>query len=663
VTSAASHSTLDIRWDEQDGFAFSAAGRPLLRAGMPALAWRYEGEAAWRWERAAAVVTRANDAQRIALALRLGPTDAALQATRLSDGAWTIAGEMRSATDRPVELARLHYIHGVADGAGSLFAPTENRLFRRGEPVAPHQERLEQAWASAYVQWPRLADPIHVECDWAVATDCAILLDGWDAPGLACGFTGPGEAFGEIGLRCAGEPAFYLGARLDNILLRPGEARRLEEAALWWGDWQAGMRWWAERCVQALGARPIRPPLVGWCSWYQHWHQVRPEHVRRAAREFAAWPIPPGGRTIQIDDGFQVMPGDWGPNDRFRDGWAALPGEIAATGSIPGLWLAPTTVFHRHPIAREHPEWLQCLPDGRPAVQFSNWGWCDRADYQWGEVGSPTYFLDPDHPGARAFMAGVVADAVKAGWKYLKIDFTYGLSTARRAWDRSKTALQTLRGLYQLFREAAGPETILCACIGEMGRFALGHADTARLGGDIGGEWSALTRNLPEFLPRLCVNGAWWNGDPDVFYMRSESSRLTPEESWLLTGTIGAIGGVYLTSDFASQWDAEAARRVGYFWNARGPRPPAGFRTVYGADGVVRALRVTAAGGRDHCVAVYNWDDSPRTVRASLADLHLPASARLAGSFPETPPVRLAGDCLVCEDQPPHSLRVAEVRS
>ena len=201
-------------------------------------------------------------------------------------------------------------------------------------------------------------------------------------------------------------------------------------------------------------------------------------------------------------------------------------------------------------------------------------------------------------------------------------------------------------------------DTILCACIGEMGRYALGHADTARLGGDIGGDWATLGRNLMEFLPRLCTNGLWWNGDPDVFYMRSTNSGLSPEESWVLTGTIGLIGGVFLTSDFASQWEGEAARRVRYFWNSAGPHRPADQQGVYAA-GVVEALRVTDADG-SHRVGLYNWADEARTVSVPLAALRLRGPVRVLGSFPETPPVRIIDGTFVCENQPPHSVRVVQ---
>jgi hypothetical protein len=647
---------LNLRWTGQD-LGMDVDDQSLLRDGMPRLAWRHAGDTAWRWDTATVLSADTTTPGRLAFTLRLGPVAATMAAVQGADGDWTLSGELCSEAERPIELARVHYVQGTLEQDDNLLALTESRLFRRGEPVAPHRERLEKTWAGFHVAWPRLADPIHDEANWAVATDVAVLLGAWNAPGLVVGFTGPGTAFGEIGLRTTGAPAFYIGVRLDNILVNPGDRRTLERVSLLWGDWQAGLRQWAEQCASELGTRPVRPPLVGWCSWYQHYSGVRPEHVQQAVREFAPWPIPPGGRLIQIDDGFQTMPGDWRPNERFRETWADLPKEIAASDSIPGLWLAPTTIFHRHPMVTEHPDWLQRLPDGQPAVSFSNWGWCDGDGYRWGDTTSPTYYLDPDHPGAQAFMAEIIRDAVRAGWRYLKLDFTYGLSTARQAANRSRTSMETLRELYRLFREAAGPDTILCACIGEMGRYALGYADTARLGGDIGGDWATLGRNLMEFLPRLCTNGLWWNGDPDVFYMRAANSSLSPEESWVLTGTIGLIGGVFLTSDFAGQWDEEAARRVRHFWNSVGPHLPESQQGLYTAAGVVEALRVTAVDGT-HRIGLYNWADEARTVRVPLAALGLSGPVRVLGSFPETPPVRVSDGMLVCEYQPAHSLRI-----
>ncbi len=635
-------------------------GDLIVRDGSPALAWRHEGEQAWRWDRAALTLAADNRSERLEGTAQLGPVAVRIVAARVGEAAWTFSGEFRNTSDRPIELARLHYLHGTLARETNLLALYENRFQRRGESLPPQRESWDKRSAAMPIFRPCLADPIHDEGDWAIATDVAVLTPAWNNPGLVVGFTGPGESHGEVGLRTLGEPTCYFGGRLDNILVQPGESRLLERALLAWGDWQEGLRRWAEACARELDARPVRQPLVGWCSWYQHQHVPTADHVRQAAREFAAWPVPPGGRVIQLDDGFQIMPGDWRPNARCQDGWAGLPGEIAASGSIPGLWLAPLTVFHSHPILKEHPDWLQRLPNGEPAVAFCNWGWCDHDNWGWGDMSAPTYFLDPDHPGARAYMAAIISDAVRAGWRYLKIDFIGNLSTARRAADRSRTFMQSMRGLYRLFREAAGPDTILCACGHGLDRWNVGYVDTSRLGGDIdSANWSRIEHNLKEFLPRLCVNGLWWTGDPDCFYMRRERSNLSLEESWVLTGTIGLVGGSFLTSDFPSQWGEEAARRVRYFWNETGPVIPSSHCAAFDADGRIVAFRVST--DSVHRIGLYNWEAEPRAIQVPLSALRLDESVRVKSVFPDDVRVRLEGNGLIATEQPGHSLRIVEV--
>ncbi|MBN1553513.1 MAG: alpha-galactosidase [Phycisphaerae bacterium] len=655
---------LKITWTSSGGFSLSADGETIARQAAPVLYWRPTGQADWR--RSPAVVTAESASpDRIELSCTMDAVQMDLQAARVDERTWEFTGQFQNTSSEDIELARLHYAEGDLLREFDLLAPMEEQYqrFTPHSDVKSYVERYESLWSSMRVIWPRLKDPIHVEEHWAIGTEFAAWMEDWNRPALFCGFTGPGTAHGEIGMRTRSEARMFFGARLDNVLLKAGATRPVETCVLIWGDVQEAMRYWARRCVQDTAGRAILPPLTGWCSWYQYDSSITPEHVTRAANEFADWPIPPGGRTIQIDDGFQVMPGDWRPNDKFREGWSELPARIAETGSMPGLWLAPTTVFCQHPIVTEHPDWLQRMPDGTPAVSFSNWEWCAQpggAEFPNEYTNLPTYFLDPDHPGAREFMYDIVRSAVAAGWKYLKLDFTYPLSTARKAHDPTKTQMESLCSLYQLFREAAGEDAIICSCAG-MDRWALGYADTARLGADINGDWKAIRNNMPEFFPRLATNGVWWNGDPDVFFMRSEHSKLNLEESWFLTGTVGLIGGVFLTSDFASQWSDEAARRVQYFWNETGPIPPGLQRGVYESDGKHRALCVTRADGKGWRVGLYNWSDEAAAIRVSLEELQVSGSATLAGSFPETPPICLDGGELVCENQPPHSMRIAEL--
>jgi hypothetical protein len=647
---------LDLHADPATGLALHLDGVAAVIAARPMLAWRPVGAAEWRRERPeVSVVSALSD--RISWSCRLGPCRLELQAWRLDASDWELSARLSQTSTEPIELARVHALEGALAGSGrDMVALGEvgavgQCRYRRDEAVAAFRPRIEGFWGGMGVHWPRLHDPVHEESDWATSGDVAALVPDAGGCELLFGFTAPATAFGEIGLRTRqAAQGVFVGWLLDGIIMAPGALRELDHLLIHAGDRTVGLERWARACADVLGSR-VAPPLAGWCSWYQHWSGVTAEQVLAATDGFAAWPVPRGGRTIQIDDGFQVMPGDWGPNERFRAQWSGLPARIAASGSVPGLWLAPTAIFHRHPVVTEHPDWLQRLPDGQPAVSFSNWGYCDGPG-----ANAPTYFLDPDHPGARAFMAGIIRDAVAAGWRYLKLDFTYALSTARLAHDRSRTAMETMRGLYELFREAAGQDAIICACIGTMGRYATGLVDTARLGGDIGGEWEVIHRNLPQCLDRICTNGVWWNGDPDVFYMRAQDSRLDREESWLLTGTIGLLGGVYLTSDHPGQWDAERTARVRRFWE---PQVPVRQCVVSGADGFPSAFAVTHADGST-LVGLYNGGDAEAEVSVSLAELALPIARDGEVSAWPGEGVRLVAGRL-CSRQPRHSLRIAHL--
>ena len=660
---------LNLTFTEEDSLSIIAGNTCLVRKGQLYAAWRYPGAQNWTQETCAYPAHDRSDGQ-ADVNVKMGPLTVTIQIRRIAPNVFEFSGKLRNTGKDPVELARFHYFHGDhADRAHKMLLPCEGgRLAFPGETSTPLKDRLEEGWRNNLVSWPRLADPLHMESNWTTSTDVVVVQRDYDSEGLLIGFTGPGNAFGEIGIGGSRLPivTLYAGMLLDNVLLKPGKTRTLDRCILVYGDWQDDLKFWAHRCATEFDAKLPGAPLTGYCSWYQVFSGVKAEHIQQATKEYAAWPTPLGGKTIQIDDGFQVMPGDWGPNEKFKEEWKTLPGEIAASGSIPGLWLAPHAIYYKHPVVTEHPDWIQRLADGSPAISFSNWGWCEQPPL--GDkppTSRPTYFLDPDHPGARKFMRKIIKDAVAQGWKYLKIDFTYAVTTARVSYDRSKTNMESLRGMFELFRDAAGPNILICACIGTMGRYALGHADTARLGGDTTGNWESIRANLPGLFQRYCTNAIWWQGDPDVFHMR-ENPSLTSEETWLHTGTLGLLGGVFLSSDVPSQWSEEARRRVALFFNKTGPRPPAMWRVAYDAPtGLPKALRVSYDRGAAprHQIGLYNWDDKPQTVRVSLASLRLSASdvVRIKETLPGTPSILVEGDALVCQNQPPHSLRIATV--
>jgi alpha-galactosidase len=648
---------VELRAESSRLSLISSTGEKLTNC-RPYVAWRYAGESKWHEDYAKKFASLRTRKGRTSFDFEAGPLRISVVAERQGTDTWKFWGQVTNRGDRPVELARFHYLHGTVDKRYSLLNSDFGVLRKHGEHQPPERQFQEQFWASMGVHWPRLSEPIHDAPDWGVSTDVGLLLTAWNEPGWICGCVGPGTAWGEVGLQTMPEePSFFVGTLLDNILLDPGETRGLEQAIVRYGDLQDGYRFWAEQSVQSMTPKPRVPkaPLVGYCSWYQQGSDVTGEEIVKATKEFAEWSVTPGGRTIQIDDGFQKMPADWSPNKRFASIWKDLPQRMKETGSIPGIWLAPTAALDTSSLFKEHPDWFQRLPsESRPAVSFSNWKWCG---------GDQTYFLEYDRPEVKEFMRNLFRDLVGQGWGYIKIDFTYALSTARAAYDRKKTQFQTLRDTYALFREASGPTVLLNACVGGTLRYTLGYVDFCRIGDDIPDAWDGMRKVYRALFPRFGVNGIWWIGDPDVYYLRN-NVQLNLEARYLQVGTIGLVGGLFLTSDFPSQWSPEAKEILKEFWNNQGGlRVPSDQYAAYAPDGLPTAYRASYATGPgpQHQVGVYNWANEPQTIRVALKDIGLKSGIRwrLTASPNHSPSARLDGEYLVVENQPPHSLRIA----
>ena len=638
----------------------AANGRALTKC-RPYLASRAVGASAWEEEYSTYQVRSAKD-EELVLEASFAKAKAVVTVRRDGAGRQEFSGQLENTSSEPIEVARFHYLDGlIADPSTKLLSlkQFEKRAGGIIEPSAelpPPREISEDRWTRFGVHWPRLPDPIHDRPNTGTSMDAGMLGEDWNSAGFFFGFTGPGTAFGQIGIRTAEKPlSFFAGVLLDGVRLDPGSSRPLEKMLVSFGDLQDELRHWATATRRELAPdTAVSPhPLVGYCSWYQKAKNIQPDDIRRALSGFSGFEAPPGGHTIQIDDGFQVSPGDWSRRDAWRTELPKLAAEIEAKGFIPGIWIAPTAIHASHPIVKEHPEWLQRDADGEFSVRFGNW-----KNFN-GMTDGQTYFLDPDHPGAREFIAQTLRDLRSQGWRYFKIDFAYVASANRAKHDPYKTSYETLRDQWRIFREALGPDVLINACTGGLFRYQLGQVEIGRIGGDIGPEMPKIRRNLAELLLRLHVNGIWFQADPDVFYMRKEKSSIGFEQSHLLTGTQGLLGTVFITSDFADQWSAPSADVVKNYWNKTGPRMPVAQRLVMTPEGLPAAVAVADENGEIK-VGLYNWDTKPRDISIPLEQLRIPTSpsrrARL-GSI-GTEKVELKNGIITVHAQPAESLRI-----
>jgi hypothetical protein len=646
---------LRAQLNEAGTLAITASTGSALKHCRTYLASRTLGEKAWREESASYRLIE-QDAARLVLQAEFPASGLRANVTlhHQADGRIQLSGELESSAAKPVEIARFHYLDGsLPDASTRLLSMRHYELPGR---IIPPDEKLKAPLHSNW-GWQRLDDPVHARENTGISGDSGALGRDWNGRGFFFGFTTPGTAFGEIGIRTRQQtPSFFLAVLLDGIRLAPGQSRVLEDVIISHGDTQDELRHWLGRCADLLGPARVRSPLAGYCSWYQTYQNVKPADIRRAIDAFASMEKAPGGQTIQIDDGFQVMPGDWTGRDEWKDELDKLPAEIRAKGFIPGIWVAPTAILETHPIVKEHPEWLQRDATGKPCIVFHNWKSFG------GMQNAKTYFLEPDHPQAREFIRKTLRDLRTKGWDYFKIDFAYTVSTSRVKYDPAKTTYESLRDQWRLFREALGEDALINSCNGGIWRYTVGTVDISRVGGDIAGSMSHLRRQLAEMMLRAYSNGVWFQADPDVFFKRSEKSELNFEQSHILTGTQGVLGTVFLTSDFADQWTPDATAVVKTYWNRKNPAYPDGQRLLLRDDGLPAALAVSRQPG-EFTVAIYNWENQPTDITLTLDDLRIPP-----GDYTITPAdfgkesSHISNQQLTIHSQPSGSLRIFHLR-
>jgi len=316
-----------------------------------------------------------------------------------------------------------------------------------------------------------------------------------------------------------------------------------------WGDQFAANADLA-RLGGVSGPRPI-PPV--WCSWYQYHSDVTEGDVLVNLEAMGSLRVPVD--IVQIDDGYQAVPGDWlMPSGRFRD----LPGlvrRITGTGRRAGIWIAPMLVGRSSSLYAAHPDWV---------VR-------DR------ETGEPVYAgnvcrdactaLDLTRPQAAGYLGEVLSAMRGWGIDYFKIDFCYaGACEGVRRDDVS--GVQAYRQGLRVIRDAIGPEALLVGC-GAPILPSVGHLDAMRVGPDIAASYDppggdptvpAQRNAARNVVARAWQHGRFWVNDPDCLMLRPGTAR---RESW--AALVESYGGVRASGDGIREldaWGLETTRRL-----------------------------------------------------------------------------------------------------
>ncbi len=464
---------------------------------------------------------------------------------------WSLA----NAGDHPVAVDQVALVFALPDVRFPL------RLFRNGY----------QSWSvtdaavfgadgdpSRAETLPFLRDMHHAEREPAAAGDLrseqvTVLRDHQGDPTLV-GFLGGHHHDGTLRLR-TGDDGVELRAEatLGGAVLGPGTRRDLHAVVVRHGDDPSLLlAGWAADVGAAERARTTAPYQVGWCSWYHYFDGVTEADITANLARAGDWPFD----VFQLDDGYQAAIGDWlVTNAKFPSGIEGVASAIADAGFTPGIWLAPFIASPGSELVAAHPEWLAREADDptQPMIGMFNdiWGGFQNA-------------LDVTRPDVLDHLEATARDLVDAGYRYLKLDFTFSAKLRGDYEDRTLTPAERVRGAYEAVRRGAGDDTFILGCGAPLGSL-VGVVDGMRIGPDVGPHWGTdhLTEPLPGYREtQPSTRGAWrstlarsflhrelWLNDPDCLMLRTTHTRLSPEQvrAWALA--VGVSGGMALVSD------------------------------------------------------------------------------------------------------------------
>jgi alpha-galactosidase len=508
-----------------------------------------------------------------ALSIQVEAAPAGGADTGVPAGGDSLAWSVTNRGEVPIELTSVALVWRLDDAAGPL------RMFRHGYQSWSHSGvavlgidrdpssaagSLEMARGVHHAD-PAVTDPGELRSEWVT-----VIQAGNQSPRLV-GFDDGRDHDGTLRLRTGPSgPELAAEAFLGGATLAPGERRRLHPVVVS-GPEPAGaselLEGWADRAGQVGGARTAAPYQVGWCSWYHYFHDVTEADLRSNLARAGDWPF----EVFQLDDGYQAAIGDWlDTNERFSSGVDELADAIAAQGRIPGLWIAPFIVAPDSEVARRHPDWLARTDTGDPLPGMFNppWG---------GGHGGFMWALDTTHPEVLTHLESVARQLVEAGYRYLKLDFTFAPTYPGRWHDPSATPAQRVRAGYDAVRRGAGADTFILGC-GVPLAHVVGAVDANRIGPDVAPSWNrdgdrvglagyeaslpATRHALHATLARSFMHRRLWVNDPDCLMLRTDQTALDAVASRTWSQAVGLSGGMALVSDDLALLGDDARRRL-----------------------------------------------------------------------------------------------------
>jgi len=416
-----------------------------------------------------------------------------------------------------------------------------------------------------------------------------------------------------------------------------------------------------------------RSPLLNqalYCTWNYTFFADISEDILRAQCDLIARRLK-GVRHFLIDDGYQRPEnkpsydmGRFYPDPaanvdpvKFPHGMKAVAEMIRSAGLKPAIWWSPA-MGRDNDLVREHPEWL-CLDDRGES-------WTMDASGPYAKAA-----LDFSVPAAREFVEAVLETLfVEWGFEGIKLDFCTYPFDSKDIRLRGGEGVRWWNWLLATIRKLIGPDGVFQLCGGApYGNPFLGRwCDNHRVGGDIGkGQWTRHRAVSQAPLPLLAVPGrATLLMDVDSAGVRAD---LTDDENLsrlnfchITQGVMGIGGDLTKLSETQLGWLDRITARCD-----RGRRVRCPDRRAFLGEPLPEVLHVdyppdgpTGRAGVRKEVALFNWDDQPRTIGWALAALGIEPGEAIVDFWTGRPVGPADGQLVV--SLAPRASRLVQVR-
>jgi hypothetical protein len=416
-------------------------------------------------------------------------------------------------------------------------------------------------------------------------------------------------------------------AQLDygHLRIPAGATEKLETLAIgYFDDARFGLEHYAE-LIRKQYDISLRPRQAVYCTWYADQHNLAgDEESTLELAEFISRELKGHGLdVVQIDDQWQDGPEIDGPRRGFErarpggpypNGIAPVAERVNKLGLTLGLWWLPFGRNHADPAWQDRQHWFAKWADGQPMRTKGFGGTC----------------LDLTHPDVQEHLAGIARLYREWGVTYYKMDGLWTGTATEQVYindgyvddrmsnvapfhDPMKTQIEAFRDGLRLLRCAAGDDVFFSGCCvsQNMRSFggSMGLVDSMRIGPDFDHDGQGIKTGPLRASRLYFLNGrVWWN-DPDPTLIRLGSLDMAR-----LAASYTAISGqFFLLSDWLPGLAPERIEILK--------------RTMLSHDGTARPVdyfdRALPSiwhlqSGERHVLGLFNWDDKPQSLGATL---------------------------------------------